>query len=413
MEEPAEAVIMAGQGASPVPTPAKRLTRVARPSTKVREVTRQLEDTADRTKRSTRLTTSVTSSEVTTNDMTERRRLGSNSGSNGVNEGRAMLQMALDLLSESRQDIQRLSRAVIEQNEIITGQRQMIHELDRQGKETGEEVKYLRDELRQVRAQLETVATPATSIHSSPQVSYADAARTSPFSQPLNHGISPSIHPTPSTVSDSLYCTIGTSRVDEADKTKAQIGSIRKAIEGDIRNKKDYESWRDEAELKRVKEVAEKTVDVGARVMRDQLFPIKIDNANHTAVLDGEGNVLPGAAEALGAENNVTIAKISWLSKKERGKAYGSMVIYATKESDAKRLLDGVYFDLAGESAYTNVFERRLGPIHCFNCQEIGHKAFSCKKPQTCGRCAKAGHHHRECKEIEPKFDFDRPRFSR
>ncbi|PWI64620.1 hypothetical protein PCL_09477 [Purpureocillium lilacinum] len=60
-------------------------------------------------------------------------------------------------------------------------------------------------------------------------------------------------------------------------------------------------------------------------------------------------------AEALGAENNVNIAKLSWLSKKESGKAYGSMVVYVTKESDARRLVDGHYFVIASESATTNV----------------------------------------------------------
>ena len=113
--------------------------------------------------------------------------------------------------------------------------------------------------------------------------------------------------------------------------------------------------------------------------------------------------MLPGAATALGAENNVNIAKISWLSNKESGKAYGSMVVYVTKGSDAKRLLEGLYFDLAGESAYTNVFEPRMGPVQCYNCQEIGHKAFSCRKAQTCGRCSKPEHHHRDCHAIDPK----------
>ncbi|KAM4060434.1 hypothetical protein HRG_002005 [Hirsutella rhossiliensis] len=72
---------------------------------------------------------------------------------------------------------------------------------------------------------------------------------------------------------------------------------------------------------------------------------------------------------------------------------------FRARLGDAQRLLDGVWFDVAGESAYTNVFKRCVGPIQCFNCQEMGHKAFSCKKPQRCGRCAKAEHHHRECKE--------------
>ncbi|KJZ71568.1 hypothetical protein HIM_09037 [Hirsutella minnesotensis 3608] len=110
-----------------------------------------------------------------------------------------------------------------------------------------------------------------------------------------------------------------------------------------------------------------------------------------------------GGDEALSAENRVTIGKISWLSKRESGKAYGSMVVYVTKKSDAERLLEGYYFDLAGESATTYVFEPRTGPLQCVNCQGIGHRAYSCKKQRTCGKCASAGHHHKECTAIEPK----------
>lgn len=54
---------------------------------------------------------------------------------------------------------------------------------------------------------------------------------------------------------------------------------------------------------------------------------VRIDNANSTAVLDAEGNVLLGAMEALGIENDVNIANIAWLSRKDTGKAYGSMVV--------------------------------------------------------------------------------------
>ncbi|KAJ6436474.1 reverse transcriptase [Purpureocillium lavendulum] len=82
-------------------------------------------------------------------------------------------------------------------------------------------------------------------------------------------------------------------------------------------------------------------------------------------------------------ENKVNIAKMSWLSNKGSGKAYGSMVVYVTKESDARRLVDGHYFDLAGESATTNVFERRTGPVQCYNCQTIGHKSFQSMMSKT------------------------------
>jgi hypothetical protein len=160
---------------------------------------------------------------------------------------------------------------------------------------------------------------------------------------------------------------------------------------------------RDENEVRIVKNAAEKIAVPGVRVLRDQLYPVRIDNANRTAVLDTEGNILPGAAEALGRENEVNIAKIAWLSRKDAGKAYGSMVIYVTKGSEARQLLEGQYFHLAGESAYTAVFAPREGPTQCFNCQEIGHKAFACKKPQTCGKCAEQGHHHKTCHSAVPK----------
>ncbi|EED17221.1 hypothetical protein TSTA_022750 [Talaromyces stipitatus ATCC 10500] len=107
----------------------------------------------------------------------------------------------------------------------------------------------------------------------------------------------------------------------------------------------------------KVKEAAQKINILGIRVLRDQLYPVKIDNTNRTAILDADGNILLEAAEALGKENNVNIAKISWLSKKDSNKAYGSMVVYITKGTDAKRLIDSNYFDIAGESAYTRIFE--------------------------------------------------------
>ena len=41
----------------------------------------------------------------------------------------------------------------------------------------------------------------------------------------------------------------------------------------------------------------------------------------------------------LGKENNVYIAQIGWLSRKDIGKVYGLMVVYVTKSSKAVRLL--------------------------------------------------------------------------
>jgi hypothetical protein len=158
------------------------------------------------------------------------------------------------------------------------------------------------------------------------------------------------------------------------EKGKAQVGEVRLVIEEKVRARDGRQSWRcaavmkdarnadrikvvcrDEAEMQLVREVAEKTVVKGARVLRDQLYPVKVDGANRNVVLDSSGKVLPGAAEALGKENEVTIAKMHWLSDKKNGKTYGSMVVYVTKASDARRLLEERYFHLAGESASTNI----------------------------------------------------------
>ena len=135
------------------------------------------------------------------------------------------------------------------------------------------------------------------------------------------------------------------------------------------------------------------------RVLRDELYPIKVDNVNRLVVLDENGEIHPGVAETFGRENETTVAKISWLSKKDVPKAYGSMVIYLTKGSDILRLLREGFFYVIGESDYTLLFERRPRPEQCFNCQELGHKAFQCRNAQRCARCAGTGHRHDECRE--------------
>lgn len=250
----------------------------------------------------------------------------------------------------------------------------------------------------------------------SPPLSYASALTrsinpSSSASQPV-HGV------TSATPMETLYCTIDTSRIGEENQHKAHPGAIRKAIEQEIRGADGGTNWRcaavlrdsrnterikiacrDESELEKVKEAAQKTVPTHARVLRDQLYPVKVDNANRTAVLDQEGNILTGAAEALGKENDVNIAKIAWLSKKDVGKAYGSMVVYVTKGSEAVRLLQEQYFHVAGESAYTRVYEYRIGLTQCYKCQHLGHKAYACTKAQVCAKCAKGGHNHKECSE--------------
>ena len=68
---------------------------------------------------------------------------------------------------------------------------------------------------------------------------------------------------------------------------------------------------RDEAEHQLVKRVAEANVGRGARVLRDDFYPIKVDSIRRIAVLDENDEIRVGAVEGFGQENEATIAKIS------------------------------------------------------------------------------------------------------
>ena len=321
------------------------------------------------------------------------------------------------IVALSQQIVQLTSELTATKDELIATKNELI--ATKNEMTTKKELDALKAELTaMIQTQLSNIAVPASA---SP--SYAAIARTPPNSQPSNLPSFSSRSLTPSTMTDTLYCTIDTAGVKEEDRNKAQPGMIREVIEKEMRAGADKENWRctavtrdprnvarirvtcrDETELQLVKEATQKVAAPGIRILRDQLYPVKVDNANRAAVLEHDGSTIrAGVMEALGEENNVRIAKMAWLSKKETAKAYGSMVVYVTKGSDAVRLLQGQYFHIAGESAYTSIYEIRTGPVQCYNCQAVGHKAYSCQKVQVCGKCAKEGHHHRDCLEEVPK----------
>jgi hypothetical protein len=351
---------------------------------------------------------------------------GGNGTTGQVEAGMTPYQKLMEAISEQRNMICQLCDVVSRQENMIQEQHRQFQEYQRQMERMMQDTKtQLAEELREARDQIDALVRDVALLASaqpSPRASYAEVARTPPSSQPSGVRALSSPRTTPSTFTDTLFCTIDTSRVEGGEKGKVQVADVRKAIEKEIRLRDNKGKWscaavvkearnpdrvrvicRDEGEVQLVKEAAQKITVPGVRVLRDQLYPVRVDNANRTAVLDADGNILPGAVEALGAENEVNIAKIAWLSRRDAGKAYGSMVVYVTKGSEARRLLDDRYFHLAGESGYTTVFEPRAGPTQCYNCQEIGHKAFSCKKPQTCGRCAGQGHHHGSCQSTALK----------
>lgn len=196
----------------------------------------------------------------------------------------------------------------------------------------------------------------------------------------------------------------------DTESERPSAGPIRTAVETEIWTMENRTNWRcravtvdpkntnriripcrDEAEHQLVKKVAETKVGAGARVLRDESYPIKVDSVNRTAVLDENGDIRVGAAAAFGEENETTVAKIAWLSRNENAKANRSMVVYLTKGGDARRLLADGFFHAGGESGLTSTFEYRPRPMQCYNCQEIGRKAFQCRNVQRCAKCSRGG----------------------
>ena len=112
---------------------------------------------------------------------------------------------------------------------------------------------------------------------------------------------------------------------------------------------------RTEAEPRLVKEAAKKEAVAGVRVLRHRPFPIKVDNANRTTVLDGSGG-LSSAAEswsmniAVGFSSLPSEVKYQWdrgngaveaLSAVVAGKGSVSAIISAAFRLEISRSLTG------------------------------------------------------------------------
>ncbi|KAF5963815.1 reverse transcriptase, partial [Fusarium bulbicola] len=306
-----------------------------------------------------------------------------------------MLQRALDLLGESRRETKRLQEALKEQMEMtkelqeaVAKQEETMNEM---GKQMVEMKEQMAEELKRAREQLETIAT---STMEGRQRSYADVTRLTP-SLPHND---PRALTAPPILTDTLYCTIDVSRIED-DDARPLAGTIRATVENEVRAVLDNPTWRckavtkdpknphririscrDKSEHEAVKQIAETKLARGIRVLRDDLYPIKVDNVSRTAVLNEMNEIRIEAIETLGRENDTEVAKISWLSKRDIPKAYGPMVVYLKKRSEARRFIGEGFFVAGGESGTTSVFERRERPKQCTN-----HKAYQCDRPQTCG----------------------------
>jgi actin-like ATPase involved in cell morphogenesis len=78
---------------------------------------------------------------------------------------------------------------------------------------------------------------------SSPNLSYADVARTPPVSQASNLKTL-SNETTPSTLTDTLYCTVDVSNVEEPHRGRANASTIRQEVEKEMREGEAGSGWR-------------------------------------------------------------------------------------------------------------------------------------------------------------------------
>ncbi|KAF4436024.1 hypothetical protein F53441_13343 [Fusarium austroafricanum] len=177
---------------------------------------------------------------------------------------------------------------------------------DRMAEEVTGATTQLAQELSQVRDQLTQTETPR-----SPGRTYADAARMIP-ARMSSQSLSAARSATP----EPVFCTVDTSRVPEDHIGDATPTMIHKTVEREMRRLSDQPQWRcaavtrdgrnanrlriigrNEEEIQKIKTILETRKAPGARVLRHQLYPIKVDSMNRMAVFDQEFNVLPGVME--------------------------------------------------------------------------------------------------------------------
>ena len=291
---------------------------------------------------------------------------------------------------------------------------QQNNEMQKKMEQAQQRAEELEIQLRQMQEQNTTAAIAQPIMSLQGHRSYAGAA--------LRGAVNAGLTTIPFTAprAEEFFCTIDFSRVEEGDEA-ADVVAVREKIEEEVQkggNKefrckaviKDARTkqrlrilCRSEAELDSVKQAATATAVEGARVLRDQLYPVKVNNVRTDAILQPNGEIKEEAMAALNDSNNIKVAKFSWLSSRQFRKAYRSMVLFFTKRSEAERFLRDGFFTVGGESAHVRVFEPSTGSPRCYNCQGVGHKAYSCKEAQRCGKCAQVGHSWTICQAEVPK----------
>ena len=88
---------------------------------------------------------------------------------------------------------------------------------------------------------------------------------------------------------------------------------------------------RNEEELKKIESTAIASAEQWVGVLRDQIYPVKVNNTRADAVLMPDSTLKPNATAEIAVENGTELAKVAWLSAKQNSKAYRSLVACFTK----------------------------------------------------------------------------------
>ena len=184
----------------------------------------------------------------------------------------------------------------------IDQQNQSIQEAQTELRELKEEQQHVKERNNELKGEIcllrDQFGTLSASLRSTPSWASIAANRTGPGpTQPTPGEDANDLAkhlPNPLATTDTLHCTIDTSRVAEEDTDKTSPGAIRAVVEKEMRATNGQSNWRcravtrdvknvsrikiacrDENEQHLIKQTAETNIAAGVRVLRDELYPIK------------------------------------------------------------------------------------------------------------------------------------------
>ena len=202
-----DAIVVGSQNSISTTIAKRRSTRVTKPTAKIQEA-------SDRPV--------AEDGEATATDANEKGRDG---------PAKTYLQKILELVVRAQTEIQNLKQIVVAQSGTIQEINQRYETSQNENRRLSEELKHIRDQLEAI----QNSPVLNASAQTSPQASYAQVACNPPTSQPSNVRTLTSMNTTPSTFTDTLYCTVDTSHVDNEGRAKVTAGTIRAAIEKEMR----------------------------------------------------------------------------------------------------------------------------------------------------------------------------------